>query len=176
MLQRCRQLMKPYSNILCLTIIFLLFSFRLHGQNIATLRSQKVLTISQIDSICKSIDTNKSLVEGIAEGGFVNQKGGWETYDLKSNRGDTLFRIRHNSATDLYYKTTFYYFDKKVIKCIYEIENRNSGNSMNPFYSVTYYFENDKPIKVLNEDHKYSTASYILTQGQNYQDNFYRDR
>ena len=46
----------------------------MHGQNIATLRSQKVLTISQIDSICKSIDTNKSLVEGIAEGGFVNQK------------------------------------------------------------------------------------------------------
>lgn len=168
--------MNHRSNIPCLTIIFLLTAFVSYGQNSANLNNQQVFTIAQIDSICKSIDISKRLVEGIAEGGFVNQKGGWETYYLKNDGDDTLFRIRHNSSTDFYYKTTFYYFDKKVIKGIFEIEDWISDKRMKSIYSVTYYFEDDKPIKVLNENPKYSTATEFLKQGQDYQLNFYHEQ
>ena len=134
------------------------------------------LTVFQIDSICNFIDSNEKLSEGISEGGFLNRKGGWETYDLKSKGGDTLFRIRNNISTDLYQQTTFYYFDREVIKSIINIEDWHSSSKMKSVYSATYYFENNKAIKLLNENPKYSTASHILKQGQNYQDNFYRNR
>lgn len=167
--------MKPTSKIPFLIIILLIFTVISYGQK-DTVTGKQVLTAVQIDSICKSIDDSKSLVEGIAEGGFVNKKGGWETYDLKSKDGDTLFRIRHNSSTDFYRKTTFYFFDKQLVKSSMEIEKRNSANKMKPVYSVTYYFSNSKPFKVIHENTKHSTASEMIRQGLSYQDNFYHNK
>ena len=167
--------MKPTSKIPFLTIILLLSTVVLYGQN-NTVNGKLVLTAIQINSICKSIDDSKRLVEGIAEGGFVNQKGGWETYDLKSKGGDTLFRIRHNSSTDLYSKTTFYYFNKQLIKSSMEIEDWNSASKMKTVYSATYYFSDNKPIKVINENTKHSTASEMIRQGLSYQNNFYHNQ
>lgn len=131
------------------------------------------MTVSQIDSVCKLIDNNKQLSEGISEGGFFDQKGGWEIYDLKNKGSDTLFRIRHNISTNLYRKTIFYYWDKELIKAIVKIEDWNNGRTKQDVYSATYYFANKTPIKILDEDPKYSTASTIIVQGQKHQDNFY---
>ena len=163
-------------KIYCTTILFVLFSFFANGQKSDCIAAKLQLTVLKIDSICNFIDSNKNLAEGIAEGEFYNQKGGWETYDLKSNQGDTLFRIRHNSSTDHYYQTTFYYFDKDIIKGIVRIEDYNSKSPKKSVYSATYYIANNKTIKILNEDTKFSTALNIFKQGQNYQDNFYRNR
>ena len=158
------------------TILFLLFCFIAKGQKGDTIVGKLHLTVFQIDSICNFIDSNEKLSEGISEGGFLNRKGGWETYDLKSKGGDTLFRIRNNISIDLYQQTTFYYFDKEVIKSIIKIEDSHSIDKMKSAYSATYYFENNKAIKVLNEDPKYSTVLQILKQGQNYRDDFYLKR
>jgi hypothetical protein len=168
--------MIPHFKIQLLTITVLLFSLVTYGQQRDTATGKQVLTVAQIDSICKTIDSNKRLIEGIAEGGFYNQKGGWETYDLKSKDGDTLFRIRHNSSTDLYHKTTFYYFYKQLIKSSIEIEDWNSGTKMKLLYAATYYFSNGKPIKVINENKTYSTASEMINLGINHQNNFYHNQ
>jgi hypothetical protein len=168
--------MTLHSKIFSSTILLFLFCVIAYGQKGDSIVGRKHLTVFQIDSICNFIDNNKKLSEGIIEGEFYNQKGGWETYDLKSKEGDTLFRIRHNSSTDLYHKTVFYYFNREVIKSIVKIEDWHSGSTMEPVYSATYYFQNNIPIKVLNEDPKYSTTSDVLKQGQNYQDDFYHNR
>jgi len=154
--------------------MLLLCSFVLYGQNSDVVNVEQVLTVAQIDSISKSIDSSKRLVEGIAEGGYVNRKGGWETYDLKSKTGDTLFRIRHNISTGLYRKTTFYYLNKQLIKSSVEIEGCNPSTKRKVAYSATYYFNNGKPIKVINENTKYSTAPEMVKQGLSFQNNFYQ--
>lgn len=166
--------MMLYSKTYFLTISILLFCYITYGQQNDELIAKQNLTISKIDSLCNFIDGNKNLAEGIAEGGFVNRKGGWETYYMKSKDGDSVFRIQHNSSIDLYYKTTFYYSRNKVIKGIMTIEDWNSRFEVKMIYSAIYYFEKDIAIKVINENAKYSNATKMLKAGQNFQDEYYQ--
>ena len=173
--------MIPHVKLSSLAILLLFSFFCLNGQNSDSIACNRPLTVYQIDSICRLIDSNKTFVEGVSEGGFVNQKGGWEAYDLKSNNSDTLFRIRSNYfyyLTKVDYTATFYYFNRQVIKSIVEAEEKKSRKKWLPVYSAMYYFDNGKTIeiRVQIENPKYSNAVFILKQGQKYLDDFYLKR
>ena len=134
------------------------------------------MTVARIDSICNSIDSNKThknVGEGISEGKFING-GGYSTYALGDKDSDTLYRIRYNSSTDLYYETIFYYEDKKVIKAMITIEDWNSGKAK-IIYSTSYYFDNNKTIKTIGENIKYSNATNILKEGLRFQEEYYKE-
>jgi hypothetical protein len=168
--------MAPFSKMYAATAMLFSLSFFAFGQSNDNVTFDRNSAIFKIDSICKSIDENKNLVEGIIEGGYYNKEGGWAMHDLKSKNGDTLFRIRHESSTDFYYKTRYYYRNKQVIKGVIEIEDWNSGPAMKRIYSATYYFDNGKLVKALNEDREYSNASDMLKEGQSHQTYFYNNK
>ncbi|GEM_PF-3576254 len=156
-------------------INFLLFSIFVFSQN-----SQTEITVKNIDSVANSIDKNKELIEGISEGEMLNKKrdikGGFSTYDLKNKSQTELFRIRDNSSTDFYYKKTYYFHNKKVIKAIIEIEDWNSKSEMQQIYKAIYYYDNDKILKVENENIKFSNAKSVLNLGNHYNKEFYANR
>ncbi len=129
----------------------------------------------RIDSLVSEIDKNPYLVEGIAEGGFVNHKGGWETYDLKDKNGTELFRIINNSTYDGYDSNKFYYWNNKLIKAIIEKQDWNSGKKK-ILYSAVYYFENEKLLKSENENLKYSNAKDVLKLGNSHKSAFYETK
>jgi hypothetical protein len=130
--------------------------------------------VKMIDSLSNSIDNNSGFVEGISEGTILNKRGrnigGYSTYDLKDNKN--LYRIRHQVSTDHYYKTTFYYSDKKIVKVVVVIENWKSDNSFETIYSATYYFNDSNVIKIDGEDKRYSDSVDLLKQGQKFQTEF----
>jgi hypothetical protein len=132
--------------------------------------------IKIIDSLSTSIDNNKELVEGITEGTIAKKRGkiigGFSTYDLKDSGTGTIYRIRHEVSTDHYYKTTFYYSDKKVIKATIIIEDWKSDNSVDTIYSTTYYFDSFEVIENEGEDKKYSNSFDIRELAKNFQMNY----
>lgn len=162
--------MKPAKEILYifLTIFFCQY---FSAQNVKRELTLVEKTYS-IDSICTKIDKNTDLVEGLAEGGYVNHKGGWETYDLKNKAGTELFRIVHNSNFDGYTVRKFYYWKNRLIKAMIEKQDWNSGK-MKLIYSATYYFDDNIFLKSNNENPEHSTSEKVQLWGENYLKKFF---
>jgi hypothetical protein len=161
--------MTTIAKIFSVTILLVLSNFVLYGQKKDSSFVSHI-TVSQIDSICSSINNNKTLYEGIGEGEIYKGKkciGGFSTYYLRDNVG--IYRVKHESSTDLYYKYTFYYLDKLLIKATLVIEDWNTRNQMKTVCSAEYYFYNNKPLKITGENSKFSNASDILRKGLRYQ-------
>ena len=154
-------------------LLVLMFSVFVFSQD-----SQPELIVKKIDSIAKTIDENKDLIEGISEGEISNKKGDikgdFSTYDLKNKSQTELFRIRDYSSTDFYYKKTYYYHNKKLIKAIIEIEDWNSKSEMQKVYNAVYHFENEKILKIENENIKFSNAKSVLKAGNYFNSEFYK--
>jgi hypothetical protein len=171
-------LMTPKNKAFILALLFAISNFISFGQQKDGSQT-KHLTIVQIDSICNSIDNDKKLIEGITEGNILKDEkniGGYSTYNLKDKMvNGTLYRIRNESSTDLYYKYTFYYFDKLLIKASLIVEDWNTGKQVKTVSSAKYYFDNHKTIKTIGDNAKYSNSPEILRKGLNYQIDFYKD-
>ena len=154
-------------------LLVLMFSAFVFSQDL-----QPELIVKKIDSIAKTIDENKDLIEGISEGEISNKKGdikgGFSTYDLKNKSQTELYRIRDYSSTDFYYKKTYYYHNKKLIKAIIEIEDWNSKSEMQKVYNAVYHFENEKILKIENENIKFSNAKSVLKAGNYFNSEFYK--
>jgi hypothetical protein len=153
-----------------LIVIFVFLTFLSWGQN-----SDR--TLVRIDSICSSIDNNKNLFEGIAEGTVTNKRGktigGYETRDLKDH--NSLYRLTYSMSTDKTYTTIYYYADKTLIKAFTTIEKWDV-NHLSPMYSATYYFDNNHVIKVVGENREYSNADYLLNEGNKFLTDFYKTK
>lgn len=156
------------------TILISIVCLSCNAQNLENQNEFRKKT-GRIDSLVSEIDKNPYLVEGIAEGGFVNHKGGWETYDLKDKNGTELFRIINNSTYDGYDSNKFYYWNNKLIKAIIEKQDWNSGKKK-ILYSAVYYFENEKLLKSENENLKYSNAKDVLKLGNSHKSAFYETK
>ena len=154
---------------LFLTILFCQFS---SAQN-SKIKLTSFEKTNRIDSICNKIDKDIYLVEGIAEGEYLNHKGGWETYHLKNKSGTELYRIVNNSTFEGYVVKKFYYWNQQLIKGIIEKQDWNSGK-MKLIYSATYYFENKKLLKSNNENPNYSNSEKVLLWGDSYLKEFYK--
>ncbi|PZU88080.1 MAG: hypothetical protein DI529_06330 [Chryseobacterium sp.] len=92
---------------------------------------------------------------------------------MKNKSQTELFKIRDYSSTDFYYKKTYYYYNKKLIKAIIEIEDWNSKKEMQKIYNAVYYFDNEKVLKIENENIKFSNAKSVLNIGNHYNSTFY---
>lgn len=152
-----------------LFIIGLLSFCNVYGQQIDSLK-EKITTINRIDSIVVSIDSNKNCRELISEGEIMKDNkiiGGFSIYNRQEEQTNKTLRIRHQSSTDFYYKTTFYYDTDKLIFATVVIEDWNSKN-LKVIYNAKYYFQNNSLIFAVDEDKKYSTASDILINGQKF--------
>ena len=135
-----------------------------------------VFSPTQIDSICKVIDSSKSLHSSSMEGENPNS-GGWTTYMFHDKPlGGKLYMAHNENSTSCTltncsyctYQTYIYYNDQKVIKTKYSIENYCGGGSKT-FYSVVYYFNDNKLIKAVDEDLIYSSSVLLLSEATSLQ-------
>jgi hypothetical protein len=155
-----------------LHILFLngLLSFsNVYGQQKDSLIENATI-LNRIDSLVTSINSNKNCREKISEGEIMKDNkiiGGFSTYYLTEEQTNKTLRIRHQSSTDFYYKTTFYYDTDKIIFATVVIEDWNSKN-VKVVYNAKYYFQNNSLLFAIDEDKKYSTASDILIKGQKF--------
>lgn len=152
-----------------LFLIGLLSLCNVYGQQNDSIK-ENITTLNRIDSLVTSIDSNKNCRELISEGEIMKDNkiiGGFSTYSRQEEKTNKTLRIRHQSSTDFYYKTTFYYDADKIIFATVVIEDWNS-NKFKVIYNVKYYFKNDTLLLAIDEDEKYSTASDILIKGQKY--------
>lgn len=92
---------------------------------------------------------------------------------MKNESQKELFRIRHNTSTTLYRKNIFYYYNKKLIKAVIEIEDWNSKTEMQKIYNAVYYFDNEKILKIENKNIKFSNVKSVLNIGNHYNSAFY---
>ena len=107
----------------------------------STLNAQ--YTVTQIDSICNSIDSGKNHCS-IACGNIASRENCYSTRSneiLLSCSGFTLVR-----DTNFLYK--YHYLNNKPIKATLSLQYPVNNN----IYSATYYFDGDKTIKVIGED------------------------
>ena len=156
------QIFKIYSLSIFILFLFVFAHLKFDKEKIAQ------LTISDIDRICNIIDKNKELVEGIREGGSIDNKSSFETYDLKDKRNKILYRIRDYSRTEKdYCKRVFYYHLSNVIKVVIQTEITEKDKKIHQM--TTLYYDKNKLIKQLGEKANYQA---ILKLGLEFQTQF----
>ncbi|HEY0656587.1 MAG TPA: hypothetical protein VGD65_25815 [Chryseosolibacter sp.] len=154
----------PLKTSLLFACLYAVVTLTTHAQHV----EQKV---NMIDSLSTLIDNNVAgLKEGISEGTLFNKHGknigGYSTYTLADNA--SLYRVRHEVSTDLFYKTTFYYQGRQLCKAMVVIEEWKSGQLIKTVYSASYYFEGKHAIKIIGENEKFSDAEEILSDGETF--------
>src|SRR5437870_3221070 len=111
-------------------------------------------TVTQIDSICNSIDAGKNSRCTTACGPTTSRKNCYTDNDdelLLSSSG--FIDIRDTS-----FQYHYYYLNSKPIKVILSLESPINSN----IYSATYYFCNDRTIKAIGENPKISDPAFAL--------------